>query len=148
MFVINSLYNFGEWELLAPPAAAGTFPPDTTTPPQDWAACWPSTGGLTPETYRRCNATQRGIIQGFRDRFLRATAPASDPGTPHGVFADACPTQHCQTSMGWNRVLVGGTTMAEAAARWYFEGSVEKHVDAPFPSNPTCTQRSGSIGSN
>ena len=26
----------------------------------------------------------------------------------------------------------------------YFNGSVEKHVDAPFPSNPTCGYKSGS----
>jgi hypothetical protein len=33
---------------------------------------------------------------------------------------------------------VNGTTMAEAAAAWYFNGTVRKIVDAPFPSNPTC----------
>ena len=57
-------------------------------------------------------------------------------------------------------MLVNGTTMADAAARWYaaprhhprcriaassdacryryFGGSVEKIVDGPFPGNPTC----------
>ena len=33
--------------------------------------------------------------------------------------------------------------MAEAAAAWYFDGSEEKHVDAPFPGNPTCGQSHG-----
>ena len=47
-FVINSIYNFGEWEHLLPPYPAGTFPPDATTPPPDWTACWPTVSGLTP----------------------------------------------------------------------------------------------------
>ena len=51
--------------------------------------------------------------------------------------------QHCQTSTGWNVVKVDGKTMAEAAAAWYFDGSEEKHVDAPFPGNPTCGQSHG-----
>ena len=40
LFTMNSMYNFGEWEMLAP-TTAQDFPPDTTAPPDDWAACWP-----------------------------------------------------------------------------------------------------------
>ena len=29
-------------------------------------------------------------------------------------------------------------TVADSSARWYFGGSVEKHVDGPFPGNPSC----------
>ena len=41
LFAINSQYNFGEWEILAPTWL------DTTAPPPDWADCWPGTGKLT-----------------------------------------------------------------------------------------------------
>jgi hypothetical protein len=35
-------------------------------------------------------------------------------------------------------VHVDNVTMAEAAASWYFNGTVEKHLDVRFPGNPTC----------
>ena len=46
---------------------------------------------------------------------------------------------HCQTGFS-QEVLVAGTAVGDAAARWYFERTTEKHVDGPFPSNPTCPQ--------
>ena len=61
----------------------------------------------------------------------------------HLTLARPTQNQHCQTSTGWNVVKVDGKTMAEAAAAWYFDGSEEKHVDAPFPGNPTCGQSHG-----
>ena len=127
--------------MLAPPYPAGQFPPDTGTPPVDWQQCWPKNGALSPTSYARCNATQTALVQGFRKAFIAAAAPAIDAKSPHGIFADSCPNQHCQTSTGWNRVKVSGgaagvsTTMADAAARWYFQNTTEKHVDTPFPSN-------------
>jgi len=138
-FVINSLYNFGAWALLAQ-TTPGVFPVDGGPVPPEWADCWPATGKLTPTTYAKCNATQKTIIQHFREQFMAAAAPAIDPSTPHGIFADSCPNQHCQTSTGWNVVTVDGTLMRDAAARWYFDHTVEKHVDDPFmsPLNPTC----------
>merc|ERR1719267_126955 len=81
-FVINSLYNFGMWEMLAPIPPPGRFPPDAGTPPPDWQKCYPRNGGLTPATYRHCNSTQVGIIQGFREAFLQAIASATDPTSP------------------------------------------------------------------
>jgi len=74
----------------------------------------------------------------WRTTFLQALSPATAPGSPHGAFLDSCPAKHCQTSLGWNSVLLDNTTMADAVARWYFNGSKEKHVDAPFPGNPSC----------
>jgi O-palmitoleoyl-L-serine hydrolase len=138
-FVINSLYNFGEWAMLASSWL------DSGNAPADWQSCWPKNGGLSPETYKTCNSTQLGIIQHWYEQFLLASAPATDPASPHGIFADSCPNQHCQTSTGWQMVKVNGTTMADAAARWYFQSSVEKHVDAPFmqPFNPSCGLKEG-----
>ena len=49
-FVINSLYNFGEWAMLAP-QYNGSFPPDSGTPPPDWQQCYPGNGALTPTSY-------------------------------------------------------------------------------------------------
>ena len=123
--------------MLAPPTSQ-SFPPDTTASTADWAACWPSTGGLTAATYAHCNATQRHIIAGrlatFKARMLPATAPAS----PHGAWLSACPTMHCQT--GFNKkVLVAGLSVGDAAARWYFNRTLStKLVDVDFPGNPTC----------
>jgi hypothetical protein len=57
-FVINSLYNFGEWAMLAPTFPSGSFPPDTGTPPSDWAACYPGNGKLTPESFAKCNVSE------------------------------------------------------------------------------------------
>ena len=45
-FAMNSMYNFGEWEMLPPPSNL-SFPPATVTAAADWLECWPSTGGLT-----------------------------------------------------------------------------------------------------
>lgn len=142
-FAINSLYNFGEWAMLCPTYPRGTFPPDTGTPPSDWHTCYPSNGALTPETYKLCNATQIKLIQGFRDQFVAAVANAADPSTPHGLFLDSCPNEHCQTSTGWTRVSVGGTMLGVAAADWYFKGKTVKLIDKPFPGNPTCGQKEG-----
>jgi len=143
VFVINSLYNFGEWEMLAP-IYNSTFPPDSGTPPSDWQSCYPSNGKLSPASYSNCNSTQRAIIQGFREKFIAATSVAHDQSTHHGIFADSCPNMHCQTSVGWSTVKVNGTTMEKSVARWYFNKSVEKHIDLPFdaPINPTCGYKS------
>ena len=65
-FVINSLYNFGAWALLATNASDGSGPP------RDWEKCWPATGQMTPDTYKNCNATQIKIVQGFRESFIQA----------------------------------------------------------------------------
>lgn len=142
-FVINSLYNFGEWSMLTPPYPPSTFPPDTGIPPDDWLDCYPANGRLTPESYNKCNATQASIIQGFRSEFIKAISVAIRADTPHGAFVDSCPNQHCQTSTGWTLVHVHGATMAQAAAAWYFNQASTKIVDAPFPSNPTCGYKQG-----
>lgn len=124
--VINSQYNFFVWErlaTLAPPYAV----------PDDWVACAPRIGGISPATWAHCNATQREIITQFRSTFLRAAAPALSASTPHGAFLDACPGNHCQTSGAWSRVKVGGKLMSDAVAEWYFDGKTTKLADEPFP---------------
>jgi hypothetical protein len=88
------------------PRTAQSFPPDTTAPPADWAACWPGTGGLTERSYARCNATQRGLIAAHLAAFKRALAPATAAGSPHGAWLSACPGMHCQTGFD-PAVLVG-----------------------------------------
>merc|ERR1711935_170099 len=98
---------------------------------------------MGPESYKKCNATQVDIIQNFRNKFIAAAAPAIDPSSKHGAFVDSCPNQHCQTSTGWNTVHVQGVEMGAAAARWYFNNTSTKIVDAPFPGNPTCGYREG-----
>lgn len=137
VFVINSLYNFGEWAMLPPPTSQ-SFPPDTVEAAADWLDCWPSTGGMTPQTYSHCNETQRSIINDYLVAFKRAVAPAIDPSLPHhGAWLDSCPSMHCQTDFA-SDVLVKGTAVGDAVADWYFNRTVVKLVDKPFPSNPTC----------
>ena len=128
-------YNFGAWEMLANSSA------DTGDVPADWSKCWPQNGKLSPTSFKQCNATQVKIINGYREQFIAAVDNAVKESTPHGAFLDACPNQHCQTSSGWNSVVIEGQMMADAAAAWYFEGKTTKLVDKPFGSetlNPTC----------
>lgn len=137
LFAMNSMYNFGEWEMLAPPTSQ-SFPPDTTAAAPAWAACWPTTSGLSAATYARCNETQKLIIQNHADTFKEAMSPVTDPATPHGGWLSSCPSMHCQSGFS-KTVTVSGLTVGDAAARWYFNGSaIVKLVDGHFPGNPTC----------
>lgn len=136
-FVINSQYNFGEWEMLAP-TTNQSFPPDTTASPPDWQSCYPTIGSLTPDRWANgCNATQKAIILRRVKLFREALAGVVDPSSPHGAWLNNCPSTHCQTGFD-PRILISGTSVKDAVERWYFDGSTEKHVDGFFPSNPTC----------
>ena len=136
-FVINSQYNFGEWEMLAPPTEQ-SFPPDTTASPPDWQSCYPSLGQLTPERWTNgCNATQKEIILSRVNKFKAVLSGATDPSTPHGAWLNNCPSTHCQTGFD-DTILVDGINVKEAVNSWYFSKEVVKKVDGPYPSNPTC----------
>lgn len=136
LFTMNSMYNFGEWEMLAP-VTSQSFPPDTTAPPPDWASCWPGTGGLTAASYKKCNSTQKAIIAEHLKTFEQAVAPVMAPTSPHGGWLSSCPSMHCQTGFAPG-VLVHGLNVGDAAAQWYFNHSTVKLMDSAFPSNPTC----------
>ena len=137
-FVINSQYNFGEWEMLAPPTSQ-SFPPDTTVPPVDWQSCYPSLGKLTPQLWANdCNATQKSIILNRVAKFKDVLSGAWGASTPqNGAWLNNCPSTHCQTAFD-DSIIVGGMNLREAVNAWYFDGKVVKAVDSPFPSNPTC----------
>jgi len=136
-FVINSQYNFGEWEMLAPPTTQ-SFPPDTTASPADWQSCYPSLGQLTPERWATgCNATQKSIILGRVAKFQKALSGALDPTSANGAWLNNCPSTHCQTNFD-DAILVDGMNVREAVNAWYFDDKVVKSVDGPYPSNPTC----------
>jgi hypothetical protein len=70
----------------------------------------------------------RASVAGYREEVQAAMAPAWDPSTPHGVFSDACQV-HVESSVSWNHVQIDGVLMRDSAARWYFDGSVEKRLD-------------------
>ena len=114
LFTMNSMYNFGEWEMLAP-ITKQSFPPDTTAPPSDWAACWPGTGGLTAASFRQCNSTQKEIIAAHLKTFEAALAPVMDPASPHGGWLSACPSMHCQTGFAPD-VRINGTNVGSQHA--------------------------------
>eukprot|EP00966_Prymnesium_polylepis_P005127 118363-Prymnesium_polylepis.1 len=134
-FVVQSLYNFGAWEILE----QGFNPSNGATVAADWRACW-SYGRLTPSTWNAsCNATQRTIILDFGQRVRAALAPAAEPSNPHGVFGDACPNEHCQLHMpAWHVAFVDGQPLGRAVERWYFENATTKLTDGDFPGNPRC----------
>jgi hypothetical protein len=136
-FVINSQYNFGEWEMLAP-ITNQSFPPDTTASPADWQSCYPNLGQLTPQSWATgCNATQKMIILDRVAKFKHVLEGAWGPTTANGAWLNNCPSTHCQTGFD-DTILVGGVNVREAVNAWYFDGKVVKMVDGPFPSNPTC----------
>ncbi|OAY72174.1 Pectin acetylesterase 5 [Ananas comosus] len=59
-----------------------------------------------------------------------------------GMFIDSC-FVHCQTSTNitWHSPSsprLNDKTIAEAVGDWYFDRSVVKEIDCPFPCNPTC----------
>ena len=136
-FAMNSMYNFGMWEMLPPPTNQ-SFPPDVTAAAADWAECWPSISGLTAATFAKCNATQKAIIAGHLSDFKKAVAPIVDaPWSAHGAWLSACPTMHCQSGFD-PTVTIGGVSVGDAAADWYFNRSTVRIVDVNFPGNPTC----------
>ena len=138
-FAMNSMYNFGEWEMLPPPTNQ-SFPPDTVAAAADWLECWPSTGGLTADTYAKCNSPQKAIIASHLADFKAAAAPAAapaDPSSPHGAWLSSCPSMHCQS--GYDRgIRVQGLTVGDAAEQWYFNGTKMRLVDVDFPLNKLC----------
>lgn len=69
-FVINSLYNFGEWAMLAP-MYNGSFPSDSGTPPPDWQACYPGNGKLSPQSFAHCNVRVRSTFHSSVLRWSR-----------------------------------------------------------------------------
>ena len=68
------------------------------------------------------------MVKSYRNTVIKALQPAWNASSPHGVFADAC-NVHVESSVSWERVFVDGQLMAHSAARWYFNHSVEKHLD-------------------
>lgn len=80
----------------------------------------------------------QAIIQAFRESVISAAGPALKGS--NGAFLDSCPGHHCQSSADWSKTKVGGVLLSDAVADWYTGADQGKsaHVDAPFPSNPTC----------
>ena len=119
--------------------------PQNYSVPATWDKCAPSNSHITPSSYAQCTESQKGIIQDWRKTFMQAAAPVIDPSTPHGCFLDSCPSHHCQTSVGWNNVVVDDMLLRDAVQQWYFEGKTTKLVDAPFPGNPSCPDGLSSV---
>jgi hypothetical protein len=69
-----------------------------------------------------------GVLTSYRQTMVAALMPAWSTSTPHGIFADSCDV-HVESSVDWSRVRIDGSLMKDAAARWYFNRSVEKLVD-------------------
>merc|ERR1712113_520480 len=65
------------------------------------------------------------VLPSYRKTLIQGLSAAWSSDTPHGVFADACDV-HVESSVDWSKVSIGGPLMKDAAARWYFNRSIEK----------------------
>ena len=108
-YVLNSRYNWCDAYFLLPQCKVPLKPGQPKRPFCDI------------DFLRESVSSYRAVVQD-------AMAPAWDPSTPHGLFSDACQV-HVESSVSWNHVQVDGVTMRDSAASWYFNHSVEKHLD-------------------
>jgi hypothetical protein len=75
----------------------------------------PVPSGFWKTTAEKAAFLERSLAATRRSQ-LDAMAPAIDPATPHGLFADAC-NVHVESSASWNQVKIDGVLMRDAAAR-------------------------------
>ena len=71
------------------------------------------------------------MLVNYRKTVIDAMAPAWDPSTKHGIFSDACQV-HVESSVSWSKVKIQGTLLRDSVARWYFNHTTEKLLDAAF----------------
>ncbi|GAA0139939.1 hypothetical protein LIER_01384 [Lithospermum erythrorhizon] len=91
-----------------------------------------------------CNPNQLEILHGFRDTMLKSVKEFQQT-KEIGFFVNSCFT-HCQTwkAETWHSPTsprVDNKTIAEAVGDWYFNRKAAKHIDCPFPCNPTCVNQ-------
>jgi hypothetical protein len=152
MFLRNSMYNYGEWEVTSTIWTQGA----SVTP--DWGAnigcgrlangtcstvygccgvTWkcnwecPSCGSSRAGNFAGCDVGHLAVIKSFQNQWLAAAAPALDPASKHGVFADTCTSCHC-IGMWSNTFAIGNVTRPAALAAWLLEDAPSKLVAEPL----------------
>jgi hypothetical protein len=72
-------------------------------------------------------SVQVAIVNAFREQFIKAVSGVLDPSSPHGIFGDSCPNQHCQTSTGWNQVKVSSLDTNSVAPKHTTDADLYKY---------------------
>ncbi|XP_076958017.1 pectin acetylesterase 5-like isoform X2 [Bidens hawaiensis] len=125
VFFVNPTYDF--WQI------KNILVPGSADPRGLWHKCHLSIHNCSPE--------QIQVLQGFRNSFLKALSEFQQMKDV-GMFINSCYV-HCQTWMsvtwhGPNSPKIDNKTIAESVGDWFFERKESKHIDCPYPCNPTC----------
>ncbi|KAA8518901.1 hypothetical protein F0562_016325 [Nyssa sinensis] len=125
VFLVNPAYDF--WQI------QHILVPDASYMHGSWSKCKLNIG--------HCNPSQIEVLQGFRNSLLEALKEFQQ-NKEGGMFINSC-FIHCQTWMTetWhssNSPRINKKTIAESVGDWYFNRKVAKHIDCPYPCNPTC----------
>uniref|UniRef100_A0A5B7BBU3 Pectin acetylesterase n=1 Tax=Davidia involucrata TaxID=16924 RepID=A0A5B7BBU3_DAVIN len=125
VFLVNPAYDF--WQI------QHILVPDASYLHGSWFRC--------RLNILHCNPSQIEVLQGFRNALLKALSEFQQ-NKEGGMFINSC-FVHCQTWMAvtWhspNSPRINKKTIAESVGDWYFNRKVVKHIDCPYPCNPTC----------
>ncbi|RWW89695.1 hypothetical protein BHE74_00001269 [Ensete ventricosum] len=80
----------------------------------------------------------------FRSEFLRAL-PANGNSSTTGMFIISC-YAHCQSGgrdmwLGADSPMIDKMPIAKAVGDWFYERSVVRKIDCPYPCNSSCRNR-------
>ncbi|KAK6936836.1 Pectinacetylesterase/NOTUM [Dillenia turbinata] len=125
-FILNTAYDVYQFH-------NGLVPP-LSDPKGHWNHC-----KFNPAA---CNTSQINVLQGFRQDMLAALKSFLQYSAKGGAFINSC-FAHCQSESQdtWYAVdapRVYNKTIAEAVGDWYFERSITKVIDCPYPCDTTC----------
>eukprot|EP00040_Diaphanoeca_grandis_P016776 m.86964 g.86964 ORF g.86964 m.86964 type:complete len:515 (+) comp26025_c0_seq2:110-1654(+) len=130
VFVRNSFYNYGEWEVLP-----WDWHNSHNFTPGGWRNPYAHTNGTcvweTPRTSNTsadgCDAAEHGVMRKFQQEFSNAVEVTLSNTSKHGAFIDACATCHCQGM--WSSTVVDGVSRSQAFERWLFHDT-PTHIQA------------------
>ncbi|XP_073223185.1 pectin acetylesterase 12-like isoform X1 [Cicer arietinum] len=91
--------------------------------------------------HAKCNASQIEFLQGFRKQMLKVVRGFSR-SNKNGLFINSC-FAHCQSERQntWfsdNSPVIGKKEIAVAVGDWYFDRTVVKDIDCPYPCDKSC----------
>ncbi|KAJ3673827.1 hypothetical protein LUZ60_005819 [Juncus effusus] len=125
LFILNSAID--AWQI------ANILVPDSADPNATCVNC--------KADIAQCSSLQLEIIQGFRDRFVKAIDEMGK-SISRGLFINSC-FCHCQsesqeTWLASRSPMLANTRIANAVGDWYFDRSQFKEIDCPYPCDSTC----------
>ena len=135
VFVVNSAVDeYQTQHILAPD-------PDTSVTINPYKEFLPCT--LKPQS--GCNATQHAQWSNYSYQFKSALDVAASLLTPaqydqNGGFITSCPIHTTMINQISHKIHIGGVSMYEAVASWYFghSGRANWTIDVDYPGDKTC----------